>query len=166
MNIKICQYCSANFEVENRDFNRGRGKFCSKTCCGASKKGSRKVEPNTICSFCQKPYHVMASKLQTKSGLHFCSRSCKDLAQRIENNFTSLQPAHYGSGITSYREQAFRTLPLLCARCGYDKIPEILEVHHRNRDRTDNSISNLEIICPTCHETHHFTEKTGKWRPR
>jgi hypothetical protein len=50
--------------------------------------------------------------------------------------------------------------------CGYDKHPEVLEVNHKDIDRTNNSVENLEILCPTCHEEFHFLTVTGKWRLR
>ncbi len=35
-----------------------------------------------------------------------------------------------------------------------------LEVHHKNGDRTDNSLSNLLLLCPNCHAL------TANWRNR
>ena len=42
-----------------------------------------------------------------------------------------------------------------CDRCGYSKKPEILGVHHKDRDRKNNELSNLEISCPNCHSEEH-----------
>ena len=50
-----------------------------------------------------------------------------------------------------------------CNRCGYDKIPEILQVHHRDRDSRNHDISNLELLCPNCHEGDRFVTKTGRY---
>src|SRR3970282_53385 len=41
---------------------------------------------------------------------------------------------------------------LKCERCGLD---EPLVVHHRNRDRTNNSPENIEILCANCHYKEH-----------
>ena len=46
-----------------------------------------------------------------------------------------------------------------CERCSYEKF-EILQVHHRNRNRKDNAIDNLELICPNCHYEEHFLRKS------
>lgn len=46
-----------------------------------------------------------------------------------------------------------------CERCGYNKY-KILQIHHKNRNRNDNSIENLEIICPNCHYEEHYLEKS------
>jgi 5-methylcytosine-specific restriction endonuclease McrA len=28
-------------------------------------------------------------------------------------------------------------------------------VHHRNRDRSDNQLENLEVLCRSCHQREH-----------
>ena len=45
-----------------------------------------------------------------------------------------------------------------CERCGYAQV-EMLHVHHRDRDRSNNDASNLELICPNCHYEEHYLEK-------
>ena len=46
-----------------------------------------------------------------------------------------------------------------CERCSYNK-NEILQVHHKNRNKNDNSLENLELICPNCnYEEHYLQEK-------
>lgn len=42
-----------------------------------------------------------------------------------------------------------------CEHCGYDKIPEILGVHHKDKNRNNNNISNLIVLCPNCHSIEH-----------
>jgi hypothetical protein len=46
-----------------------------------------------------------------------------------------------------------------CARCAYNKY-EILQVHHKDRDRNNNKLDNLELICPNCHYEEHLLEKS------
>jgi 5-methylcytosine-specific restriction endonuclease McrA len=36
-----------------------------------------------------------------------------------------------------------------CAHCGTGGVP--LEVHHVNRDHTDNTTPNLTVLCRRCH---------------
>jgi 5-methylcytosine-specific restriction endonuclease McrA len=66
-----------------------------------------------------------------------------------------VQPAHYQSGKFNYREIAFRYYPKKCNRCAYDN-ERILVVHHIDRNRDNNHSSNLEILCPNCHEEEHL----------
>ena len=54
------------------------------------------------------------SKLEkSKSGLYFCCREHKDLAQKINagESFKSIRPTHYKNGIGTYRENAFFEYP-------------------------------------------------------
>lgn len=72
--------------------------------------------------------------------------------------------------ITSYklRNRLFEEgiFPKKCMKCGNTKwlgeeIP--LELHHKDGNKENNSIENLEILCPNC---HYFTEtyKTKNWK--
>ena len=62
-----------------------------------------------------------------------------------------------------YRTAIFAEKEAKCERCGYDEVPQILIAHHKNRNRTDNALENLEILCPTCHESEHFRNKDGRF---
>jgi len=37
-----------------------------------------------------------------------------------------------------------------CVQCGYAKVT-ILQIHHKDRDQTNNKLTNLELLCPNCH---------------
>jgi len=47
-----------------------------------------------------------------------------------------------------------------CERCGYEEY-RILEVHHKDRNRGNSDLNNLELICPNCHAKEHFLKKYG-----
>jgi len=49
-----------------------------------------------------------------------------------------------------YRKLAFKNYEALCAHCGFG-IEAVLEVAHIDCDRANNALSNLVILCPTCH---------------
>jgi hypothetical protein len=42
-----------------------------------------------------------------------------------------------------------------CEKCGYTEHPEILEIHHKDLNRRNNSRSNLTVLCPNCHRLTH-----------
>jgi Zn finger protein HypA/HybF involved in hydrogenase expression len=48
---------------------------------------------------------------------------------------------------------------LKCERCGYSKI-QILQVHHKDKNRGNNDLDSLELICPNCHYEQHYLEKS------
>ncbi len=60
----------------------------------------------------------------------------------------------------SYREQALKIYPWICARCGREfqgkKLRE-LTVHHKdhNHDNNPPDGSNWELLCLYCHDNEH-----------
>ena len=46
-----------------------------------------------------------------------------------------------------------------CEKCDYDKF-EILQVHHKDENRKNNDLQNLELICPNCHFEKHYLENS------
>lgn len=155
-----CLYCNNEFDAPDREVKRGNGKFC---CQSHSSKyfsliRSRTLEKNVTCSYCGKAFHKAPNRLtQSKSRLYFCCREHKDLAQRI-GGIKAIQPDHYKDGTREYRLQAFRNLPNYCNRCGYDKHIAALVVHHKDRDRSNGNITNLEILCSNCHAIEHWSK--------
>lgn len=166
--IKInCNHCRKEFFVKMKEVKRGNGKFCSRTCSGARRKGIKLTKPNVKCRYCGIPFYKNSSKKKcSKHGIFFCTRKCKDLGQRVKSNIKEIQPPHYKSGESDYKKIAKANKVLKCNRCSYDKIPEILEVHHLDRNRNNNNLSNLEIICPNCHQEDHFFKKDGRYYNR
>jgi hypothetical protein len=121
------------------------------------------MKPNKIqltCAYCEASFLRTPSKIKnSKSGLTFCSRKCKDSAQQIDNvEFDSIKPSHYGTGLgkSTYRRIALKHLPNNCNHCGYNKHIQILAVHHKDRNHLNNDISNLELLCHNCHAEEHL----------
>jgi hypothetical protein len=60
----------------------------------------------------------------------------------------------------SYREQALKLFPWVCAKCGREfsgkKLRE-LTVHHKDHDHDNNPPdgSNWELLCLYCHDNEH-----------
>ena len=149
---KNCLFCKKEFEASLKEVNRGYGKFCSIVCSNDNKRLKPKKPDNVNCSNCGKSCRKTQSDIQAaKTGMLFCSRECKD-----ESQLKGLLPVgHYWTS-RQYRKLAFREKPQKCEICGYNKYPEILEVHHKDQNRYNNQITNLEILCPTCHSEQHF----------
>jgi hypothetical protein len=74
----------------------------------------------------------------------------------------------------TYRDQALKLYPSICARCGREfagkKIRE-LTVHHKDHDHNNNPPdgSNWELLCLYCHDNEHQEyldeESFGKTTP-
>lgn len=81
-----------------------------------------------------------------------CSHSCSNTYFRSGSN----HPNYRNIG-ANYRKVALRSLAHSCNRCEWDKATKILEVHHVDYDRSNNELSNLEILCPICHRLEHLS---------
>lgn len=121
--------------------------YCSRACFG---KACRKEKPCTVCGT-----PILAS-FNKKT----CSRSCAN------KNRTGLKYKRNNKPLKDkVKTQRLLKSRLLeergevCERCEYDK-KEILQVHHRDRNRRNNDLSNLELICPNCHYEEHYLEKS------
>jgi 5-methylcytosine-specific restriction endonuclease McrA len=157
-----CAYCGSSFLHPRYKGPKYRArKYCSVEC--RRQATSPKIY-DLKCDTCGIMFKRSQSNLsKSKSGLRFCSRKCKDEAQRLESNNPEIHPPHYGTGVGPYREVAFRHHPSKCNRCGYDEHVGILKVHHRNRDRSNSDPENLEILCPNCHDLEHYLAKDGMY---
>lgn len=148
---KNCKRCNKQFYVPKHVWNQRQ--YCSQGC------GKVKDLIALCCAFCNKSFERKPSSLvNSKSGLYFCSRECKEQAQSISggDKFVSLRPEHYDTGVSTYRKKALKHLPNSCIYCGYDKYIEVLEVHHKDQDRKNGQLDNLEIVCANCHLALHY----------
>lgn len=160
---KNCLNCQKLFNADTKELNRGNAKFCSHSCSSQYfHKSQPPPELNATCAFCGIKFHKMLSRFTSKSGLVFCCRKHKDLAQRLDG-IKEIHPSHYNhtSGINIYRRIAYEHYPKICRRCKYIEHPEILVVHHIDRNRHNNKVENLEVLCPNCHNYEHFLHQDG-----
>jgi len=69
---------------------------------------------------------------------------------------------------SSYREQALKLFPHICARCGRElagKRLRELTVHHKdhNHDNNPPDGSNWELLCIYCHDNEHARDQVADW---
>jgi hypothetical protein len=68
----------------------------------------------------------------------------------------------------TYREQALKIYPWICARCGREftgKRLRELTVHHKdhNHDNNPPDGSNWELLCLYCHDNEHSRYLEAEW---
>lgn len=133
-----CVICSKKFDVvKNR---KDTAKYCSRSCYYKGQIG--KGLTTYKCQHCNKEFLDSASKKRK-----FCSKSCtkKSSHETFKPSFTTVRKA-----------MITRNLLVKCEKCGWDEYPQILGVHHKDRDRNNNSMENLEVLCPNCHSIEHM----------
>lgn len=55
-----------------------------------------------------------------------------------------------------YRRRAFDAYGKACMRCGtIEEHDNDIHVHHRDRNRRNGAVENLEVLCRTCHMQEH-----------
>ena len=68
---------------------------------------------------------------------------------RAKNNLPGPTNQSWKTGITAYRKLVTKTN---CAYCGATKT---LLIHHLDENRNNNEVSNLIVLCKSCHQKHH-----------
>lgn len=127
-----CLFCSGSI-----DYDRRRNKFCTVSCANKYRGKDTLVK---TCNSCNKP---ISNKFELCLNCH-----TKDAFDKfIEGNFNIK---------TSQAKKILKSINRGCQRCEWDKknvftnkIP--LEMHHRDGNKDNNLIGNLEILCPNCH---------------
>lgn len=115
--------------------------FCSVLCYGVS---CRKEIP---CVVCGKP--ILAG-LNKKT----CNRACAN-TYRAGIKYKIGRPKDKAIKQYALKMRLSEIRGKVCEKCGYDKY-EILQVHHKDRNKNNNELSNLELICPNCHYEEHY----------
>ena len=141
-----CAICKSPIYRRPIQLNISRGRaFCSQTCYGIS---NRRETPCVVCSA-----PILASKHKKT-----CSRACSN-TYRTGIHYKLGRPRDKVVRGRMMKVRLIETRGAKCERCGYSK-REILHVHHKDRNRDNNSLTNLELICPNCHYEEHYLEKS------
>lgn len=152
-----CKIHNVVFTVGAECFMRGNDIRCSCPKCSEERSKIRyaTMRSECECAYCGKKFVRSNSKTYgSKSGLYFCCRAHKDLAQKLNFGLSAIHPSHYGvctPTVKTYRKLAFKAYAHKCAVCGWDDDEAVLEVHHIDEDRSNNNLDNLIILCPICH---------------
>jgi hypothetical protein len=128
------------------------------TCSGACRGKLKRNRVDITCAWCGKLAEKKKSKLRSKSGIYFCSRKCKDEAQKL-GGIQAIMPPHFGTGTGEYRK-LFAENELYCRRCGYKEFTCGVDVHHIDENRKNMDKDNLVPLCAPCHRALHW----GLWK--
>lgn len=138
-----CAVCEKPIYRRPQQIKENKGRvFCGQICYGSS---CRKEAPCIVCG------KLILSGLNKKT----CSRGCSN-KNRVGIIYKINSPRDNVKSQQSLKISLSKERGIHCERCGYDKF-KILQVHHKNRDRSNNNLSNLELICPNCHCEEHYS---------
>lgn len=175
-----CVRCQKDITILNYSktgFSRQK-KFCSDKCASQYKYHSDLInhKPNVSCKYCSKLIYKKPRLIkQSKTGLFFCTVEHKNKFYSSEENKEFL-PKHYFKSknkikknktkkkntnrATFYRQLVFEIhkVPKICNRCGYCQNDAAIIIHHKDRNRKNNTIENLEVLCCNCHLIEHNNE--------
>ncbi len=118
--------------------------YCSQACYGVS---NRKETPCVICG----------ALILAGANKKTCSRACAN-KNRAGILYTGRRPK---DKVVTARLLKARLITLRgsgCERCHFS-ITQVIQVHHKDRNREHNSFENLELLCPNCHASEHYLKK-------
>ena len=138
---RICIVCGKKFIARKN----GKGNFYRKTCS-------------------KECFHVIRVEANKKSWTDERKEYMSELFTGRDTTHWKIPQAekkpNWKGGYSSvyFNKIAFDILKLkkVCECCGST---QQICVHHKDRDRTNNTIENLMILCKPCHTRHHNNEK-------
>lgn len=149
--IKKCENCEKSFKVKPFFIKMGWGKFCSASCHHLSMRTGKIFN----CNQCNKEVYRNNKQIKhSKSGEFFCSKSCQTKWRNVY--FSGDKHLNWIHGESAYRGLMIKNKKLkqICNRCKNSDL-RILIVHHIDRDRRNNKLSNLMWLCRNCHFLIH-----------
>ena len=106
----------------------------------------------------EKPCIVCGKLILAGANKKTCSRKCSNI-NRAGIKYKQNQPHDKVKSQRQLKLRLINNRGSVCEKCAYNKV-EILEVHHKDRDRKHNNLENLELICPNCHAEEHLLAKS------
>lgn len=136
----VCKVCGIPIYRRPNQIQVGNV-YCSSKCTGLDQRVTK------ICKVCSANY---VGNKQT------CSRSCANKT-RAGINYTKENKFNNAYRGTLLKEKVATARGGTCERCPENNY-SILQIHHkkeRHKGGTDR-ITNLELLCPNCHASHHL----------
>lgn len=141
-----CIICGNLTYKRPAEIQRNNGRvFCSQICYGVS---CRKEKPCTVCGAL-----ILAS-----ANKKTCSRGCSN-KHRIGIRYKVNAPKDKVKSQRSLKIRLLKQRGMYCEKCNHDKY-QILQVHHKDRNRKNNELENLELVCPNCHAEEHYLKNS------
>lgn len=149
--IKQCKNCNTEFKSLISEHR----KFCCSSCNTTYHNIGRNRHISEIKDFCEIFYCNFCQNVHKYKKQKFCSSKCAanfktfEIFKKIENGNTTLYYKNYKNYLIYKHGEK-------CMKCGWNeknpysgKIP--IELEHKDGNSENNSLDNLELLCPNCH---------------
>lgn len=149
-----CNFCNKKINRKPSQIALARNHYCSNTCRYSSRKNGKDIK----CSECGDiVYKTLKELNRSMSQKNFCSILCAN-RWRGKKFFRDKHP-NWKNGESSYRDFAKKHLAIKYCNMCKTQDTRVLMVHHIDKNRKNNSILNLMILCYNCHFlVHHYPE--------
>lgn len=141
-----CEYAPCNNKTKN-------ARFCSRSCSNLNNPRRASKKPSTNCQHCGS---TLANKNNT-----YCSVTCQQQHKREQYIKKWLSGEISGTTpkgeISEYvRSYIYSIKGRVCWDCGWDKKHPLdgicpAQIEHIDGQASNNHISNLKVLCPSCH---------------
>ena len=147
-----CKRCQKEFYIKPSHYASGHGIYCSRACSDLGRRRGKTVP----CLQCKKKFYARPKQLR-KSKKYFCTWGCY-LKYKSIHLVWSGHP-RWKSGENAYHELMLKKRKPICRRCGIRWL-RVLVVHHIDKNRKNNVLSNLVWLCRNCHFLIHKYKET------
>lgn len=158
MKSKICLVCGKEFD-NSKDHRSQKSWATAKYCCRKCYVESFKEKMLTHnCDYCGKKYFITPFKLKRGNDWkNYCSDKCKWNARQKGSGLTT--DGYVWIIISNNRKQIKLHRYLMEVKLGRELLASEI-VHHKDHNKLNNDINNLEIVTRSKHNTIHNFLKT------
>jgi 5-methylcytosine-specific restriction endonuclease McrA len=148
---RICRNCQKLFEVWPYQIKDGGGNYCSSKCLAI---GKWKHPTERMIRHIRKAQRIAWKK---RIGMKHTKKTKKLISDNRKGKALKEKNSRWNGGIGSYRKYIKIEK---CEGCGSKQ--KLLYVHHKDKNRHNNLLENLKVLCPKCHYKEH--EGFNRWK--
>ena len=157
--VKVkCANCNTDIERTEYALKRNLYFICSPECSAEFQRNTYDNK-RTKCFTCGNP--VRRNTRKTKDNKEFCTSSCKMkyiLSSRIDDN----NPNNFRARALYYHGEKCMNHNCKLKTAGIAIPKSMLDVHHIDKNRGNNKLNNLAVLCVWCHREVHRSIGTLK----